>query len=219
MSPREYLEFYVQRLDTVEINNSFYMQPAVETATAWSRQVPDDFVFAYKAHRFITHMKKLTDPADPLHRLYEVVDGLGNKVAAILFQLPPSWKVNEARFEAFLEHLSPRYRHSFEFRNPTWFSDRILSLLEDHAQSLCIYDLGGSVSPIIATSDLVYVRLHGPQPGYKGLYSHTALTEWRERIRAWQFEGKDVLFYFDNDDSGYAAANAIELRGLVESST
>src|SRR5690606_29111787 len=99
-----------------------YRQPTVESARAWAAQTPPTFVFSYKAHRFITHMKKLKDPVDPLARLYAVVEALGDKVAAILFQLPPSWPVNVERFEQFLAALSPRYRHTFEFRNETWIT-------------------------------------------------------------------------------------------------
>ena len=217
MPPRAYLQYYMERLNTVEINNSFYMQPSIDSVASWAEQVPDDFLFAYKAHRFITHMKKLSDARDPLRRLYGVVEALGEKVAAILFQLPPSWKVNEDRLEEFLGLLSPRYRHAFEFRNPTWFNDRVLALLEQHGQSLCIFDIGGNVSPLETTSDLVYVRLHGPQPGYKGLYPHRTLELWEQRFEKWHEEGRDVLCFFDNDDSGYAVENAIQLRSMVSS--
>lgn len=215
MAPGAYLDHYQRRLDVVEINNSFYMQPALESVRAWARQTPPQFLFAYKAHRFITHMKKLKDPNDPLDRLYGVVRGLGAKAAAILFQLPPGWKVNEERFEAFLRALSPHYRHVFEFRNETWINPRILSLLEEYQQGFCIFDMGGRETPHLVTSDLVYIRLHGPRAGYKGSYDDGALDAWATRLLGWRDDGRDVLCFFDNDDSGYAAVNAMALAARV----
>ena len=215
LRPSEYLSYYIQRFDTVEINNSFYMQPSAESVRAWHDAVPDDFLFAFKAHRFITHMKKLKDPIDPLRRLYDVVSVLGEKIGAILFQLPPFWRVNEERLEEFLGCLSPDFRHAFEFRNPTWYTDRVLGMLEQYDQALCIFDFGGNVSPREVTANLVYVRLHGPAAGYKGSYPGETLARWRDDFEAWKRRGHDVLCYFDNDEAGHAPANASSLANML----
>lgn len=213
--PQDFLAYYVEHFSTVEINNSFYKLPSLDTMEAWRDAVPEHFRFAVKANRFITHMKKLKDPEQPLHNFYERVAGLGARCGPILFQLPPRWRFNLKRFEYFLGSLSTEYLHAFEFRDVTWYDPRALDLLERHGAAFCIYDLAGHTSPIYTTAPFVYVRLHGPGDAYQGSYSDESLAEWAVRFKAWSDEKRDVYCYFDNDQAGYAVANALQLQEMV----
>lgn len=215
MSPKNFLAFYSERFRTAEINSSFYKQPDKNVLRGWRELVGEDFVFAFKANRFITHMKKLKDPVDPLRRLYDVAEALGETLGPILFQLPPGWSFNEERFENFLKELSSDHRHTFEFRNETWLNSRTLQLLRDHEQAFCIHELAGFLSPKEVTTDFVYIRLHGPGDKYQGRYDKETLGTWAGAISSWKRAGKDVYCYFDNDESGYAAINAAELAEMV----
>ncbi len=160
-------------------------------------------------------MKKLKDPEEPVKRLLDHATGLGNKLGPMLFQLPPSWKLNLERLRYFLILLPKELRFAFEFRNPTWYNESVINLLADYGCAFCIYELDGHLSPEHVTTDFVYVRLHGPGGKYSGSYSDDALRGWAGRIRAWCDSGKDVYVYFDNDQAGYAAFNALRLKGLL----
>jgi uncharacterized protein YecE (DUF72 family) len=222
LSSREWLSFYARHLGSVEVNNTFYQLPRERTLRDWSDAVPSDFLFSVKASRYITHMKKLKDPKDSLEQFLARVLTLGDRLGPVLFQLPPSWKVNPERFEGFLEEMRERGRDlptplrcAFEFRDESWFSDEVLGLLRAHEAAFCIYDLGGSQSPREVTADFVYVRLHGPGGRYEGSYGTEALSEWAGAFSTWTRKGIDVYCYFDNDDSGYAAKNAIALAEML----
>lgn len=199
----------------MEINNSFYQLPSEKTFGQWRKESPEDFVFSVKASRFITHMKKLKDPEETLKKFMQRTSVLRRKRGPILFQLPPRWRVNPERLEFFLQTLDPRGRYAVEFRDPSWFDRRIYNLLARYRVAFCIYDLDGKVSPRAVTSDLVYVRLHGPNAPYRGKYDGRALSGWAKALRAWAGEGRSVHCYFDNDKKGYAAANALRLKEMV----
>ncbi len=211
----EMLGFYTERFDSVEINNSFYKLPAVETFEGWKKATPQGFLFAVKGSRFITHMKKLSDPGPSSQKFFDRVTALGRKLGPILWQLPPHWHSNPERLDEFLAVLPRRMRYAFELRDPTWFNDEINAVLRRHKAAFCMYDLDYRQSPRTITADWVYVRLHGPDGSYAGSYSEEALAEWARQFRAWQREGKDVYCYFDNDQAGYAAQNALRLNQLV----
>jgi len=220
---REMLGFYCARFATVEINNSFYRLPGLETFRAWAASAPDDFVFAVKGSRFITHNKKLKDPEQTVPKLMAAVAGLEGKLGPILFQLPPSWGLDLARLAAFLAALPQRLdgvpgpvRYAFEFRNPSWFAEEVLDLLAQAGAALCIYELAGQRSPLAATAAHVYVRLHGPGAAYEGSYDEATLAGWAERMLGWAGEGRLVFCYFDNDQYGYAVRDALRLRAMVE---
>ncbi|HYG38108.1 MAG TPA: DUF72 domain-containing protein [Cytophagales bacterium] len=212
MKPKDFKEHYQKYFKTVEINNSFYHLPSFETFSNWRVSTPDDFVFSVKASRFITHMKKLKDPQNTFANFIQNVDGLEEKLGPILFQLPPKWQFNEERFRDFLETLPKKgYRFTFEFRNDTWYNETVYELLKKHNMAFCIYELEHHQSPQIVTSDFVYVRLHGPEKKYSGNYSNQTLEHWAEKCKTWQEDNKDVYIYFDNDQLGYAAFNALTL--------
>lgn len=215
LNPSAYLAYYQRYFDTVELNNFFYRLPAREQMQVWKDAVPAHFLYTVKANRFITHLKKLKDPVQPLINLYDRVEVLGEKAGPILFQLPPNWRYVEDRLRAFLSQLSGDYRHVFEFRNPTWFNEAAYLLLQKHSAGLCIYDLAGFCSPFQVTAPFVYVRLHGPDGAYQGSYDEMSLFRWAESIRTWSEKALDVYCYFDNDEAGYAVRDALQLKTLI----
>jgi uncharacterized protein YecE (DUF72 family) len=209
------LAYYVQHFDTVELNNSFYHLPKQPALESWRDSTPAGFLFAAKGSRFLTHMKKLKDAQIGLGRFLDAVETLGAKLGPILFQLPPNWEVDAARLRSFLEILPGSHRYAFEFRNPTWEHPEIYRLLSEYRAANCLFNLAGYQSPLEVTTDLVYLRLHGPGGKYQGSYSEEALRVWAGRIRQWRAEGRQIYVYFDNDDAGYAAHNALRLKQLI----
>lgn len=214
-SAAQMLGFYTQHFDTVELNNSFYKLPTPEAFRAWRNAAPKDFCFAVKASRFITHNKKLKDPENALNNFLPRAEALGAKLGPVLFQLPPQWGLNLARLDEFLAALPKYHRYAFEFREPSWNTPSVYELLRRHSAAYCIFELAGFQSPFEVTADWTYVRLHGPGERYQGSYDRRALSAWAARIAEWSTRLKSVYFYFDNDDSAYAAHNALELKRLV----
>ena len=211
----EQFNFYKQHFSAVEINNSFYRLPSPQTFKTWRLESPEDFLFVVKASRFITHQKKLKEPAETTKRFFESVRWLKEKLGPILFQLPPAWKVNAERLEEFLRALPKKFQYVFEFRNSTWYNEEILSLLKKYNCAFCIYELAGHTSPVYITADFVYVRLHGPGNKYQGSYTQRSLVQWARQCQQWLKTGLDVFVFFDNDEKGYAAFNAQSLKKLM----
>lgn len=209
------LAWYAQRFDTVEINNAFYKLPARATLRAWAASVPKRFVFAVKASRYTTHMRKLRDPRSSAGLFMRAVDALEDRLGPILFQLPPRWRFDPARLDDFLAGLSRDHRYAFEFRDRSWIVEEALEILHRHRAAFCIYELDGWLSPHHVTTDFVYVRLHGPDGPYRGEYGARRLLRWKHAIERWQAQGLHVHCYFDNDDRGYAAKDAAALAERV----
>lgn len=206
----------MQHFDTVEINNSFYRLPSEDAFAAWRDATPPRFCFAVKGSRFITHNKKLKDPEPALERFLPNVEILDDKLGPILFQLPPQWQVNVERLESFLKAL-PRYHdYAFEFRNATWAVADVYSTLRRYNAAWCIFHIAGFMSSCEITADFAYVRLHGPGGKYQGSYTDAQLREWADRIRSWRRRLRSAFIYFDNDQAGYAARNALRLRELAD---
>jgi len=218
MPARELLGFYCQHFHTVEINNSFYHLPARQTFRLWYQQTPKNFCFAVKASRYITHMKKLKDAQQPVAVFLSHVRGLKEKLGPILFQLPPRWRRDPERLSQFLEALPRGYRYAFEFRDPSWFHEETYAQLRRRNAAFCVYDLAGQTSPRLLTADFAYLRLHGPSAfKYQGRYSRRQLAAWWRTVQGWLREVGAIYVYFDNDQNGYAALNAQELRQLAAS--
>jgi uncharacterized protein YecE (DUF72 family) len=209
---KRYSDFF----QTVEINNSFYKLPSPLTFLTWKKSSKPGFIFSVKASRFITHMKKLNMGKVELRKFFKSVSKLGNKLGAILFQLPPKWKLNVERLEKFLSALPTGFLYAFEFRNNSWYNKAIYDLLADYNCAFCIYELEGHTSPMMLTASFIYIRLHGPGGKYQGNYTDTSLKCWADKCKKWREIGKTVYIYFDNDQLGYAALNAVRLRQLVE---
>jgi uncharacterized protein YecE (DUF72 family) len=208
-------DYYSKQLNTVEINSSFYRLPLKETFEKWRDRSPENFLFAVKASRFITHIKKLKDCGQAIEKFSERASGLGEKIGPVLLQLPPGVKRNAEVLRGFLRELPNHLRYSFEFRNPDWFHPEIYSLLAEFKAALCIYELNGQTAPLEVTTDFVHVRLHGPDGKYRGRYSRGQLRSWQEKFSEWAGQSRDIFCFFDNDERGFAALNAVELQQLV----
>jgi uncharacterized protein YecE (DUF72 family) len=205
---------YASRFDTVEVNNTFYRLPEATTFAAWARAAPPRFVFAVKASRFLTHMKKLKDPAEPLDRFFTRAARLGRTLGPVLYQLPPKWPINIDRLRVFLQMLPSRRKHVIEFREPSWYNDQVFALLEKHRVALCLHDMAGSASGRLAVGPFVYVRFHGPAR-YSGRYSDEALAAWADWLAGHARTGRTIYAYFNNDTGGHAPRDAVRLRDAI----
>ncbi len=210
------LEFYAARFDTVELNNSFYRLPEAETFGAWARRVPPEFSFAVKASRYLTHLRRLREPAEPLHRLWTRAGRLEGHLGPMLYQLPPRWRPNHDRMAAFLAAIPPRQPQAIEVRDRRWYGKRLKALLDEAGVALCLHDMTGSAPPPVPVGPFVYVRFHGAGEKYGGAYSPQRLTAWAERMVAWAQRGWPVWAYFNNDIGGHAVRDADRLRSYVE---
>jgi uncharacterized protein YecE (DUF72 family) len=211
-----WLEYYGARFQTVEINNTFYRLPEAATFAAWKKRVPAGFTFAVKASRFLTHMKKLKDPAEPINRLFSRARHLGGTQGPMLYQLPPRWSLDVDRLRAFLEALPPKHRHAIEFRDPSWYTDEVFELLGRHGVALCLHDITGSATGRLEVGPFVYVRFHGPVK-YSGRYSDRVLGSWGDWLRQQRRLGKPIYAYFNNDAAAQAPRDADRLRAMIAS--
>jgi uncharacterized protein YecE (DUF72 family) len=213
---RSWFAFYAQHFDTVEINNTFYRLPRPEAFLAWRDQAPAGFVYAIKASRFLTHVKRLKDPEAPLDNLLSRARGLGPRLGPILYQLPPRWLCNLERLRGFLRALPSDLQHVLEFRDPSWCNEEVRALLTQAGAGFCIHDMPGHAWPDWVTGRVAYFRFHGPaEARYAGCYSPAFLRRTAERIRALQRKGHQVYAYFNNDWQGHAVRNAGQLRRLL----
>ncbi|MFW5713362.1 MAG: DUF72 domain-containing protein [Brevefilum sp.] len=215
LEKHEQLAYYARNFPTVEINNTFYQLPGEESIERWRNYVPEDFLFSIKASRFITHMKNLLEPEETLPQFFERISLFGEKCGPILFQLPPHWGKNLERLQNFLPELPDGFRYAFELRNKSWLEDEIYKVLREHEVAFCIYEIDFRQSPILTTTDFVYIRLHGPGRAYNDPYDLEALGHWADRIKHWVEDGLDVYCYFDNTHRGYAWENAQTLLSLL----
>lgn len=212
----DWFRYYSGVFDTVEINNSFYKLPSRSAFEKWYRNSPENYTFAVKANRYITHMKKLKDPEEPVSNFMDNITALKDKLGPVLFQLPPGWNRNYERLESFVKALPDKYRYTFEFRNESWWNDDIIDLLRRNNIAFCIFDLDGKISPKEVTADFVYIRLHGPNGAYRGRYGRRGLSGWAGAINSWKAQGSDIYCYFDNDENAYAALDAADLMDMME---
>ena len=225
-----WFDHYRTRFDTVEINNSFYRLPEWRTFRMWGQRAAapgygEPFVYAVKASRFLTHMKRLIDPEEPIARLLKRARHLGPSLGPILYQLPPRWVPDPARFEAFLAALPksitlPRgggerpLQHAVEFRDARAYDGPLIPLLERYGVALCLHDMRDSASPRVTAGPFAYVRFHGITR-YGGRYPDEHLADWASWMRAQHGNGRDVYAYFNNDIGGHAPRDAVRLRGMI----
>src|SRR5437588_2379923 len=187
-----WLEYYARFFPTVELNNTHYVLPSAKTFERWRDYSPEGFIFAVKASRFLTHMKKLKEPEEPLARLFERATLLGPKLGPVLYQLPPRWHFNPERLEAFLKALPAGAQHAIEVREPGWLNDKFFSLLEQHGVAYCIASLPLYETPLRATTSFVYIRFHGSGAMYYYDYKPDELRYWRDVIERFASEGHTV---------------------------
>lgn len=214
---KHHLPFYATQFETAELNGVFYRTPTKEAVRGWRNATPKDFVFAWKASKFITHWKRLTEKSrNSLALMENRLRLLGPKVGPILFQLPPQFRSDRERLASFLKLLKSKRRYAFEFRHESWYEPSILDLLRDHDISLCLSDHHDAPSPWEATASFVYVRGHGPGGKYKGCYSDKTLRTWATSFARWKRGRCDVYVYFDNDQKSAAPFDAKRLAGLLK---
>lgn len=216
---KDALSFYVTRFDAAELNAPFYRTPTLEAVRNWAESTPDDFRFAWKASRFITHFRRLLVNEESMALLKSRLDQLGYKLGPVLFQLPPQMKEDRERLANFISRLPPGIRACFEFRHDSWYDPSVLSLLSDHDAALCLSDHAAAPAPREATASWVYVRNHGPSGRYYGNYTPEALDSWAQDMRRWRDEGRDVWCFFDNDVKSAAPADAAQLKQMLDQAT
>ena len=206
--------YYGARFNTVEVNNTFYRLPDASTFKAWKSKAPAGFLYSIKASRFLTHMKKMKDASEPVDRLFGRARVLGAALGPILYQLPTGWKVDIDRLRAFLRTIPARRRHTIEFRDPSWYTADVFSLLSRHRVTCCVHDMAGSATGQILVGPFVYLRLHGPAK-YSGRYPERTLADWASWLAGQIRSGRDVFVYFNNDARGDAPHDAVRLREFV----
>jgi uncharacterized protein YecE (DUF72 family) len=211
----KWLEYYAQRFDTVEINNTFYHLPREQTMANWRDRVPTGFSFAVKASRYITHVKKLRDTAEEVKRFFDLAVRLGDRLGPILYQLPPSLHKDLTRLGDFIASTPMRDHAVFEFRHASWYAQDTFDLLNEQGVALCIHDMGGAVAPRVVTGGMVYIRFHGVEGRYQGNYSNDTLREWADWIKSQAGVVRAVYAYFNNDVGGHAINNAQTLKQFV----
>ncbi len=204
---------FAEIFDTVEVNNTFYNLPGASTFDRWREQAPEGFLYALKFSRYGTHMKKLKDPEGPIGKFLDVAERLDAHLGPILVQLPPKWRADPERLDAFLKAAPKRRRWAIEFRDPSWLTDGVFDILRAHGAALVIHDMLDD-HPREMTADWVYLRYHADH--YQGAYSHQFLTAEAQRFADWLRDDVDVYVYFNNDEAGHAVRNAQELRRYVE---
>jgi uncharacterized protein YecE (DUF72 family) len=213
---RTELDYYAERFDTVELNNSFYRLPAREVFESWHDRAPMGFLFAVKASRYLTHMKRLRESEEPLQRLMDRAAGLGEKLGPILFQLPPNFEADLERLRQFVAALE-RYRgqpFTFEFRHPSWLVPEVYQLLEAAGVALCL-PVGMKLPvEVRLTADWSYIRMHRGRFGIG--FSDRELETWAGHINDFRRQGAEVYVYFNNDTGGHALRDAARLRAMLQ---
>ncbi len=215
MPGEEQLPFFAQHFPTVEVNFSFYRLPERPVFETWWRQTPPDYLFAVKASRYLTHMKKLKEPEEPMARLMERATGLEEKLGPILFQFPHTWHANIERLAAFMPALAPYQgqRFAFEFRHQSWLVPEVYALLEQAGAALCLPVHPQVPLEVRLTAPWTYIRFHGGR--WNTGYSDEELAEWATHIRRFRSEGADVYAYFNNDPGGHAIWDGRRLRDML----
>ncbi|HEY8580030.1 MAG TPA: DUF72 domain-containing protein, partial [Beijerinckiaceae bacterium] len=213
---KDALRHYATRFDCAELNAPFYRTPTPQAVQGWREQTPDDFMFAWKASRYITHWKQLGPTAASSLELMETrLAHLGSKLGPVLFQLPPKLAFDPGRLAAFLDLLDPRRRYAFEFRHPSWYVRETFDLLAARDAALCLSDHADAPAPWERTASWIYVRGHGPSGRYHGSYPDETLGRWAAEIARWRRQGREVWCFFDNDVKSAAPADAARLLALL----
>jgi uncharacterized protein YecE (DUF72 family) len=209
-----WLEYYTTRFSTVEVNNTFYRLPPIETFESWAARTPDDFVIALKASQYLTHMKRLRDPEEPVSRIVERVQPLGAKLGPILLQLPPNFKIDLKAMDDALSCFPKGMKVAVEPRNDTWFVDEFADLLSRHNAASCIAVSPDRTTPVWRTADWGYARFHEAKDKPYTTYGRASLTKWADKLRE-LFADASLYVYFDNDTNACAPRNAKTLVSLL----
>jgi uncharacterized protein YecE (DUF72 family) len=204
----EWLGFYSQRFQTVEVNNAFYRLPTREAFEDWASQTPADFVVAVKASRYLTHIKRLRDPADPVARLLAAARGLGPKLGPVLLQLPPNLRADAGVLAEALRSFPREIRVAVESRHPSWYDEEIRKVLEQNRAAWVWVDPSDRNRPRWQTAGWGYVRFHGGRGSPESCYTRSPLETWARRLSDTWSRSDDVYCYFNNDANGCAPHDA-----------
>ena len=212
---KRWLEYYAQHFDTVELNNTFYAMPKPDTCRTWAARTPEDFTFAVKLYRVITHRYRLMHSERLLRDFLAAVEALGDKLAPLLVQLPPKWSANPERLAEFLQQVPKSHRWAVEFRDARWLTDDVYNILREHNAALVLHD-NLPDHPHVITADFTYMRYHGTT-GEKspGLYSQKQMAAAAREVAGLVSDGVDAYVYFNNDAHGHALTNANQLKSLL----
>ncbi|MDT5093997.1 MAG: hypothetical protein QOH60_3360 [Mycobacterium sp.] len=211
------LALYTAEFNTVELNASFYRWPKDATFAGWRERLPDGFTMSVKAHRGLTHFRRLKSPEAWVERFERCWRELGDRREMLLVQTHPQQQRDDARLDAFLALMPDWIPVAVELRHPSWDDDAVYELLQRHRAAYVVMSGAGLPCVLRATANTVYVRMHGPdvESLYAGSYSDADLQWWADRIAEWDGQGRDVLVYFNNDGHGYAVNNARSLRAML----
>lgn len=211
---KEWLPYYARYFNTVEINNTFYKFPEASMFERWKEITPENFRFTLKGSRYITHMKKLKSVEESLDRFYEVSSVLEDKLASILWQLPPNLKRNDERLEKFCKQLSKSVPQIIEFRNMSWFDEEVFDILQKYNVAYCIISAPGELPESLhITAPWTYIRFHGKEHWYNYKYSNEELQQWADKVST--MEAEQVMIYFNNDYNANAVTNGQELMDML----
>jgi uncharacterized protein YecE (DUF72 family) len=214
MKGGEYLSFYASHFKVTEINSSFYRLPTVTTLERWKEQVPADFIFCPKMSRFLSHMKKLNDPKEPLQRFFGLFETMKEQMGPVLIQLPGNAGFKAATVRRFYETLQqyyPEYNFAMEVRHESWFGEESLDLMREYDIAMVIAQSDHFPYQELITATDIYFRFHGPGELYASSYSSESLQEYAVKFKAWAGEGHRVWVFFNNDVNLHAIHNAKEL--------
>lgn len=215
LAQRLWLSFYTERFQTVEVNNSFYRLPPPETFAAWAAGTPDDFVVVPKMSRYLTHIKRLRDPEEPVERFLRHAEPLGSKMGPILVQLPPTLKADLELLKRCLALFPAGVRVAVEFRHETWFNEDTMAVLREFNAAHCLADREATVlGPVERTADWLYLRLHEGVADPSPCYSDEDLDEWVRRLVELEDGVTESFVYFNNDPNCCAVENAITFAEL-----
>ena len=205
---RRWLEHYAGCFDTVEVNNAFYRLPEIHTFAEWASRTPAGFFVAVKASRYLTHIRRLREPAEPVERFLSRARHLGSKLGPVLLQLPPNLGADLAALEETLTQFPAGVRVAVEFRHPSWFEAGTRVLLEKYDAALCLADSPHRKTPLWRTASWGYLRLHEGRAAPHPCYGRRALTTWAKRLAETWSDGEDVYVYFNNDERACAVRDA-----------
>jgi uncharacterized protein YecE (DUF72 family) len=211
---RLWLEEYAQRFAIVESNNAFYRLPERRTFESWADRTPDDFVMAVKVSRYLTHIRRLREPREPVNRFLGRVDGLGSKLGPVLLQLPPQFHVDAERLDRTLSRFPHDVRVAVEFRHESWYTSEIRDVLERHRAALCLADRRGPLTPIWRTASWTYLRFHEGRARPRPSYGRAALDGWARRLADHWTPTEDCYVFFNNDQRGCAPRDAARFATL-----
>jgi len=215
LAQARWLEHYAERFATVEVNNAFYRLPERATFARWRERTPEDFRLAVKMSRYLTHIKRLSGPAEPVERFLGRAEALGDRLGPVLLQLPPNLRADVDALDDTLRQFPGDVRVAVEPRHPSWWTNDVRAALERHGAALCWADRGGRpVTPLWRTAGFGYLRLHEGRASPRPRYGRTALMSWLKRVRR-EFSGEPVFVYFNNDHGGAAVADAAVLGALA----